>query len=177
MSTKKWQQRAYHVQALSLRATRGHLVVGLRRWPCALGRSGRRAVKREGDGASPIGCWAMLMVYYRGDRGTRPRTGLPLRPLRINDGWCDAPADRNYNRAVRLPYSASAEHLWRDDRVYDLIVVLGHNQRPRQRGAGSAIFMHLARPGFTPTAGCIALTRRDLRQVLALTHPGTRIKI
>jgi L,D-peptidoglycan transpeptidase YkuD (ErfK/YbiS/YcfS/YnhG family) len=116
-------------------------------------------------------------VLYRPDRLKRPRTGLPTRPLRPDDGWCDAVGDRNYNRHVRHPYPASAERLWRSDGVYDVIVVLDHNTRPRVRGAGSAIFVHLARPDLTPTEGCIALSRRDLLLVLAKLGRGTRLAV
>jgi len=117
------------------------------------------------------------MVYYRPDRMPRPRTMLPLRALRPNDGWCDAPDDRNYNRPVRLPYPASAEEMWRRDRLYDIVVVLGHNDRPRRRGLGSAIFMHVARSGFEPTAGCIALRRADLARLLARLAPGSHLLV
>ena len=136
------------------------------RLPCALGRSGRRALKREGDGATPVGAWPIREAFYRADRLRRPRTAIPLRAIRRNWGWCDAPADRNYNRFVRLPYPVSAESLWRDDGAYDIIVVLGYNDHPRRRGGGSAIFVHLARPGYTPTEGCVALSMRDLRLLL-----------
>ena len=89
-----------------------------------------------------------------------------MRAIRPRDGWCDAPADRNYNRPVRHPYPASAERLWRADGLYDVVVVLGYNDRPRVRGRGSAIFMHVARPGYAPTEGCIALARPHLLRVL-----------
>lgn len=131
--------------------------------------------KREGDGASPVGRFAFLRVLYRADRTQRPRTGLPVAAIRPRDGWCDAPADRNYNRAVTLPYPASAERMWRDDSLYDLVVVLSHNQRPRVRGGGSAVFVHLARPGYAPTEGCIALGEPDLRKLLGRLRRGDRI--
>src|SRR5262245_43476871 len=123
--------------------------------PCALGRAGSRVVKREGDGATPIGRWRVGEVFYRMDRLRRPRTQLPVRPLRRLDGWCDAVGDRNYNRPVRHPYAASAEKLWRSDSLYDLILTLNHNTRPRVQGHGSAIFLHVAGPGYPTTAACI----------------------
>jgi L,D-peptidoglycan transpeptidase YkuD (ErfK/YbiS/YcfS/YnhG family) len=150
------------VTALSLGATRGTLRFASLRFPCALGRAGCRARKREGDGATPIGQWRVGAVLYRPDRMRRPRTPLPVRAIRRHDGWCDASADRNYNRPVRLPYPASAERLWREDELYDVVVVLAYNDRPRSRGLGSAIFMHIARPGYSPTEGCIALARGHL---------------
>jgi L,D-peptidoglycan transpeptidase YkuD (ErfK/YbiS/YcfS/YnhG family) len=102
----------------------------------------------------------------------RLRTGLPLRTLRPTDGWCDAAQDRNYNRLVRHPYPASAERLWRADGLYDILVVLGHNDRPRIRNRGSAVFLHVARGDLGPTEGCIALRRADLLKLLPLI--GTR---
>ncbi len=93
-------------------------------------------------------------------------TSLPVKPISRDDGWCDAPADRNYNRPVRLPYAASAEAVWRADRLYDIVVVLSHNTRPRVRGSGSAIFLHVAKPGYAPTEGCIALRREHLLALL-----------
>jgi L,D-peptidoglycan transpeptidase YkuD (ErfK/YbiS/YcfS/YnhG family) len=109
--------------------------------------------------------------------GVRQPSRLPWRFTRPADGWCDDPFDRNYNRPVRLPYPASAEAVWRDDELYDLLVVLGYNDSPRRREAGSAIFFHLADPGGRPTRGCIAVSRRDMMKVLALCGPKTRIKV
>lgn len=154
------------VRALSLGATKGRVHLGSASYPCSLGRSGRKAIKREGDGATPIGSWRMVEVRYRADRVRRPICRIALRALHPDDGWCDAVADRNYNRHVRHPYPASAEHMWRTDHLYDIVVVLDHNRRPRMRGAGSAIFMHLARPGYRPTEGCVALREVHLRQLL-----------
>jgi L,D-peptidoglycan transpeptidase YkuD (ErfK/YbiS/YcfS/YnhG family) len=165
------------VLAISRRATRGSLTVGSLTLPCALGRSGQKANKREGDGATPIGRWTLRQVLYRRDRGLRPHTGLPLRTIGQADGWCDAAADRNYNRAVRLPYHASTEAMYRTDKLYDLVVVLSHNEQPRVRGAGSAIFIHVARTGYQPTEGCIALSARDLRLVLTKCRRGSRVVI
>ena len=172
------------VRGLSRRATHGWLSVGALRFPCALGRSGRLYRKSEGDGGTPIGIWRLRAVLYRTGAipGLRPWVGrahhnLSPRPIRPNDGWCDGRGDRNYNRAVKRPYAASSETLWRDDRLYDLIVVLDHNQRPRVQGGGSAIFMHVARPGLTPTEGCVALREPHLRRVLAGLRCGARLRI
>lgn len=175
--TAHGDRRPVTVFARSRSAICGWLSTGPLRLPCALGRGGRSFTKREGDGATPSGIWRPMLVLYRPDRTNRPRTGLPTRSLRPDDGWCDAVGDRNYNRHVRHPYPASAEKLWRSDGVYDVIVVLDHNTRPRVRGAGSAIFIHLARPHFLPTEGCIALTRRDLLLVLAILGRGSRIAV
>lgn len=174
---RKQPVRQLFVRALSGSSRRGVVQAAGVCWPCALGRSGRRALKREGDGATPRGAFALEAVLYRPDRLPRPRTGLPLRPIQPQDGWCDAAGDRNYNRCVRHPYAASAEQLWRGDGLYDVIVVLGYNRRPRIKGRGSAIFMHVARPGFQATEGCIALRRAELVRLLARLGRGARIHI
>jgi L,D-peptidoglycan transpeptidase YkuD (ErfK/YbiS/YcfS/YnhG family) len=160
------------VSGLAAASTRGSLRLGSLAWACALGRSGRRARKREGDGATPVGCWRFAGVLYRADRVQRPRTRLPVRPIRADD-----PADRNYNRAVRHPYPASAERLWRVDHLYDVVVVLTHNSRPRVRGGGSAVFMHLARPGYLPTEGCVALQPAHLLRLLRRLGTGARVRV
>ncbi len=166
------------VRTLSRRATRGRLIAGNFSFPCALGRSGATHIKREGDGASPKGRFSFERLYTRVDKHPRPRMGkLTPSLIRAEDGWCDEPRDRNYNRFVRHPYPASAERLHRTDDLYDVILVLGHNQRPRLRGRGSAIFMHIARPGFLPTEGCIALRKRDLLKIVPLIGRRTRIII
>ena len=141
----------------------------------ALGRAGIRALKREGDGGTPLGRFPVRHVLYRADRMARPRTRLPVSAIRDDDGWCDDPADRNYNRLVTLPSRRSAEGLKRADMLYDLVLVLGYNDRPRVRGKGSAIFVHLAREGLTPTEGCIALSRHDLTMLLSRVQPGSKI--
>src|SRR5262249_32628148 len=133
--------------------------------------------KREGDGATPVGRFTIRQVLYRADRVGRPRGHLPARSLRFDDGWCDSPADRNYNRFVVHPYPASAERLWRDDALYDLIAVLGYNDRPRIRGRGSAIFLHVAQPGYGPTAGCIAVARSHLVRLLASSRIRAVVRV
>lgn len=146
---------------------------------CALGPAGviSAGAKREGDGATPAGLWPLRRVFWRPDRGPEPATRLPHAPLSPDDGWCDAPDDPAYNQLVKLPYPASAEPLWRDDRVYDLIVVLGHNDDPVVPGAGSAVFLHLARPDYEPTQGCVALAAGDLLHLLSLARPGDALRI
>ncbi len=132
----------------------------------ALGRGGVRVQKQEGDGATPAGLLPLRRVLYRADRITRPRTVVPVMPLAPHDGWCDEPGHADYNRPVRLPHDGRHEALWRPDGVYDLIGVLGWNDAPVVRGMGSAIFMHVARPDFAPTEGCVALMLPDLLAVL-----------
>ena len=134
-------------------------------------------MKREGDGGTPLGRFAVRQVLYRADRIRRPRTPLPVRAIRADDGWCEDPADRNYNRLLKLSPRNSADRLTRSDHLYDLILVLGYNDRPRVRGKGSAIFVHLARPDFSPTAGCIALNRHDLTMLLAELRRGSSLMV
>jgi L,D-peptidoglycan transpeptidase YkuD (ErfK/YbiS/YcfS/YnhG family) len=150
---------------------------GERALRCALGPAGIVRDKREGDGATPAGRFALRRILYRPDRLAPPRSGLPLLPLSPVDGWCDAPADPLYNRLVRLPYGASHERLWREDEIYDLIVILGHNDDPVIPGAGSAVFLHVARPDYAPTLGCIALAKGDLRALLATAGPGDAVDV
>ncbi len=151
-------------------------------WPgggarAAVGRAGVTAHKVEGDGATPAGTFPLVMAFYRADRLPRPQTRLPLRPLMPSDAWVDDPADNNYNRLVSLPYPAHGEAMWLDDAVYDLLVVIGYNMAPVVRGAGSAIFLHIARPDFSPTAGCIAIARAALLALMPLLGPHSSIAI
>ncbi|KXF79592.1 hypothetical protein ATN84_06280 [Paramesorhizobium deserti] len=143
---------------------------------CALGKGGISAFKREGDGATPLG--SMRLIYgWRRRRRDFAASSLPFRTIRRDDGWCDAPGDRNYNRLVRLPYRASHENLWRQDGLYDICIVMDWNIRPRRRGCGSAIFFHLARPGYQPTEGCIALKRADMARLLPHLSAQTIIRV
>ena len=153
----------------------GTALWGARQMRCAIGRSGVSAAKREGDGATPTGSFAMRFLLYRPDREALPQTRLPRRAIARDDGWCDAPADPAYNRLIQLPYPASAEALWRDDGCYDLIVPLGFNDITVVAGGGSAIFLHVAAPDFSPTAGCVALARADLLAVLATADPSSLV--
>ena len=133
-----------------------------------LGRGLVRLDKQEGDGATPAGVLPLRRVLYRADRGPPPACAVPIEPLAPDDGWCDDPAHADYNRMVRLPHDARCEELWRTDGVYDLIGVLGWNDAPVVRDRGSAIFLHVARPDYAPTEGCVALAPADLRHVLAM---------
>ena len=146
---------------------------------CALGKGGvvPAGEKREGDNASPIGIWPVRRVWYRPDKGPAPETRIPVIALRPDDGWCDAPGHCAYNRPVTLPFPASHERMWRKDGVYDLVVELGYNDDPPVSGRGSAIFLHVARPGYVPTEGCVALAERDLREVLRYLDGGSTLEI
>jgi len=139
---------------------------------CALGRSGIIHNKWEGDGGTPIGLFPLRRVFYRRDRLRPPLTSLDIQPITPTMGWCDDPKHADYNRLVELPHPASCESLWREDEIYDVIVVLGHNDDPVVPNMGSAIFLHLARPDFSPTQGCVALALPDLLTLLADAQPG-----
>jgi L,D-peptidoglycan transpeptidase YkuD (ErfK/YbiS/YcfS/YnhG family) len=160
-------------------SSNGTITLGARTVRAALGKGGitDASAKREGDGATPLGRYALRRVLFRPDRGPRPDTVLPVREIREDDGWCDDPADPAYNRPVRKPYPASHEDLWREDGLYDLILVLGHNDDPPVPGLGSAIFLHCKRGDYEPTQGCIALDPADVRALLAAARPGDTLTI
>ncbi len=166
--------------------SRGLVKAGTLTLACAMGRTGLTRRKREGDGATPAGRLRVLHGYYRPDRIGRPFCRVPLRPLRRDDGWCDDPASPAYNRPARLPMAATHEVMWRDDGLYDVVFVLGHNVAPRRAGRGSAIFLHCAKwsgmtsgpvggrsMGLKPTLGCVALRPGDMRRLLGrlAAHP------
>lgn len=160
-----------------IRPTRGLLHAGGRSFPCAIGRSGIRRDKREGDGVTPAGEFELRRILYRADRMSCPDTALEVNPIGPRDGWCDAPGHPEYNYQIQLPINASAERLRRADPVYDIIVVLGHNDAPVIDGMGSAIFMHIAKPNLAPTAGCVALRRNDLLAILRACGPGSSLVV
>ncbi|WP_027231023.1 L,D-transpeptidase family protein [Phyllobacterium sp. UNC302MFCol5.2] len=158
-------------------ATQGQLIAGGMVLRCALGRGGITAFKREGDGGTPLAQMRLLHGYKRPGKRVQGGLGLKLRALRRNDGWCEVGNDRNYNRHVRIPYGASHETMWREDDLYDVCIVMDWNIRPRLRGRGSAIFFHLARRGYTPTQGCIALSRGDMDRLLPHLSDQTVIRV
>jgi L,D-peptidoglycan transpeptidase YkuD (ErfK/YbiS/YcfS/YnhG family) len=147
--------------------------------PCALGRAGLTLKKREGDGVTPCGVFALRRLHFRPDRVKLPRNILKTRAIGRADWWCDDPADRAYNRLVtsRPMPKDSKEGLQRADPLYDLVIEIGYNDAPAVRGRGSGIFLHLARDGFTPTQGCVALSRDGFLKLLRLIGPETTIRI
>ena len=164
------------VRALPGNRTRGVLLAGTRALPVVLGRRGIRANKFEGDGATPRGKFRLIRLWWRADRHPRPPTLLPVRRIGPTLAWCEDTTDRRYNR----PFQRSAgegDRLWRDDRLYDFLVEIDHNTRPRVARRGSAVFVHLARPNRGPTAGCVALARNDLQRLLTVLGPRTQIAI
>jgi L,D-peptidoglycan transpeptidase YkuD (ErfK/YbiS/YcfS/YnhG family) len=166
-----------HVRRRPNLHSQGWLAAGNRTIRAALGRAGIKASKREGDGATPSGRFRPVRLWWRADRLTRPRVLLPVRRIGPDDAWCEDPRDRRYNRAFRRSANELSDRLRRADGLYDLIVEIDHNARPRVAGRGSAIFIHVARKGFSPTAGCIALTKKELLELLSRLSRKTRIII
>lgn len=156
---------------------RGWLTAGGRTVPVALGRGGIRANKREGDGGTPKGTFQPRQLWWRADRHPRPRTFLPIRAIGPEDAWCEDPASRHYNQPVRLDRRRDGDRLMRDDHLYDFIVEIDHNTQPRIANRGSAVFLHLARENFAPTAGCVSMTQAAMLRLLARLGPGTKIVI
>ncbi|MGO9630212.1 MAG: L,D-transpeptidase family protein [Xanthobacteraceae bacterium] len=169
--------RMIHVRPRPGRPSQGWLRAGLWCVPVALGRAGVKANKREGDGGTPRGSFRPLRLWWRGDRRAPPRTMLPIRRIGQADAWCEDPKDRRYNHPFRRSAIEPGDRLWREDPLYDLIIEIDHNRRPRVAGRGSAVFVHVARPGFAPTAGCIALTARELQLLAQRLSRKTRIVI
>ena len=159
------------------RKTRAIVQVGPLRIPAAIGRSGRTSRKREGDGATPIAAMSLLSGFLRGDRVSAPKTGLPMKRIRPSMLWCDEPKHPSYNRLVSAPFKPSHEEMRRADELYDICLVLDWNVTSRRRNAGSAIFFHLIRPGYEPTAGCIAVARRDMLRILPHFRRGTVVRV
>jgi L,D-peptidoglycan transpeptidase YkuD (ErfK/YbiS/YcfS/YnhG family) len=156
---------------------RGWLTAGGWTIPVALGRGGIKANKREGDGGTPRGTFRPRQLWWRADRHPRPRTFLPIRPIRTGDAWCEDPADRHYNQPVRLARGQGGDRLRREDDLYDFIIEIDHNTAPRISGRGSAVFLHLARKKFSPTAGCVSMTSGAMLRLLRRMGPQTRIVI
>ena len=168
---------AIRIRAAAGNRRRGWLVAGGQTIPIALGRGGIIANKREGDGGTPRGIFRPRRLWWRADRHPRPRTLLPIRAIRPEDAWCEDPNSRHYNRPVRLGRKQSGDRLRRADHLYDFIVEIDHNFSPRIAGLGSAVFMHLARENFSPTAGCVSMTISAMRHLLRRLGPQTKIII
>src|SRR4051812_2525800 len=165
------------VRAAAGQRTRGWLTAGGLTIPVALGSSGIRANKREGDGGTPKGTFRPLRLWWRADRHPRPSTFMPVRAIGPEDAWCEDPSDRHYNQPVRLNSKRGGDRLTRGDHLYDFIIEIDHNTQPRIAGRGSAVFLHLARNDFSPTAGCVAMTNSAMLRLLPRLGPQTRIVI
>lgn len=165
------------VRAAPSHSSRAFVILGPLTLPAAIGRSGRTAFKREGDGATPIASMPVLSGFVRGDRLKSVKSPLPLRRTEKTMLWCDEPKHPSYNRLVRAPFKPSHEEMCRADGLYDICLVLDWNVTSRRRHRGSAIFFHLIKPGYQPTAGCIALARRDMLRLLPHIRRGTRVRV
>jgi L,D-peptidoglycan transpeptidase YkuD (ErfK/YbiS/YcfS/YnhG family) len=165
------------VRARPAQPTRGVLLAGAQVIPVVVGRGGIRANKYEGDGATPRGRFRLVRLWWRADRHPRPPTLLPTQRITPDLAWCEDTTDRRYNRPFRRAAADSGDRLWRQDRLYDFVIELDHNTRPRVARRGSAVFVHVARPNRSPTAGCVALSASDLRRLLVRLRRGTRIVI
>ena len=165
------------IRAAAGNPRRGWLLAGRQAVPVALGRSGILANKREGDGGTPKGIFRPQQLWWRADRHPKPRTFLPSRPIRPEDAWCEDPHSRHYNQPLRLGHDDDGDRLTRDDHLYDFIVEIDHNSSPRIAGRGSAVFLHLARENFSPTAGCVSMTKASMLRLLARLGPETKIMI
>ena len=163
------------VQADSADSSLGWASLGEKRWRCAVGAGGVREDKVEGDAATPVGEFPLRHIYYRNDRLVLPKVGLPARPISEHDGWCDDPRSPAYNRLVRIPNEWSHEKMWREDGLYDVVVVVGYNDDPPEGEWGSAIFLHDS--DGNATTGCISIPRADLIRVLRRLRPGATITI
>lgn len=166
-----------HVRTAAGNSRRGWLTAGPWTIPVALGRGGIIANKREGDGGTPKGVFRPKRLWWRADRHPHPKTLLPIRAIREDDAWCENPASRHYNQPIKLGFDQRGDRLRRDDHLYDFIIEIDHNTAPRIAGRGSAVFLHLARPGFSPTAGCISMKKSAMLQLLRQIGPQTRIVI
>ena len=165
------------VVTASMGETRGRARLDDRTFDCTLGRAGLVADKREGDGGTPVGRFPFRRLLYRADRVPHIVTRLPARHIQRTDGWCDDPASPDYNQPVQLPHPARHEAMWLESALYDLVVVIGHNDDPVVPGAGSAVFLHVAREDWGPTAGCIAFRRADLLAILTQVSTSDAIDI
>jgi L,D-peptidoglycan transpeptidase YkuD (ErfK/YbiS/YcfS/YnhG family) len=168
---------AIRIRAAAGDPRRGWLTAGGQTIPVALGRGGIKANKREGDGGTPKGSFRPRQLWWRPDRHPRPRTFLAVRAIGPEDAWCEDPSSRHYNQPVRLDRAHGGDRLKRDDHLYDFIVEIDHNSAPRIKGRGSAVFLHLARANFGPTAGCVAMTKSAMLRLLQRLGPGTKILI
>ncbi len=171
------RQTTITVARASLDRARGILRYGVKSHPVALGRTGIKANKFEGDGATPRGCFRPLRLWWRADRLPRPKTSLPVKRITRSDAWCENPADRRYNRPFKLSDNAPGDRLWRDDHLYDVVVEIDHNTKPRVARRGSAVFIHLARAGLKPTAGCIAMPLDELKRLVAILKKDSVIRV
>ena len=144
---------------------------------CALGKAGVKRKKIEGDNITPIGTFRINNIYYRRDHIKKIFSKIKLIEIKKNMGWCDDPKSKQYNQLIRLPDKYKHEKLYRKDNIYDLILVLNYNTRPILKNKGSAIFIHVATKNYKKTAGCIALKKKHLINLVEKINKKTKINI
>jgi hypothetical protein len=147
------------------------------KFKCALGKSGIGKKKIEGDNITPKGTFKIIKIYYRKDKITKINSAFKLIEIKKNMGWCDDPKSKKYNQLIKLPSKYRHEKLFRNDRIYDLILVLDYNTNPVIKNKGSAIFIHIAKNNYCKTKGCIALKREDLIEIVSKIKRDTKIII
>lgn len=154
-----------------------YLVFKNLKFRCALGKNGIKKKIKEGDLITPKGIFSLKKVYYRKDRIKNLKTKLKKIKIKKNMAWCNDPKSEFYNKEIKLPSRYNYEKLYRKDKVYDIIITLDYNTNPIIKNKGSAIFIHIAKKKYEPTAGCIALKKKDLIELLKNIKKNTKIKI
>ena len=160
---------------MSIRVKKNYITFKDKQFQCSIGKSGFSKNKKEGDGCTPVGTFFIENVYYRADKIKSLETNINKVKINKIDGWCDDPTQKEYNQLIRFPYNFSAEELYRDDSLYNIVCVLNYNTKPIKPGLGSAIFMHVAKDDYKPTKGCITLKQEDLIFLLSLIDKRTKI--
>ncbi len=162
---------------MNLLVQNNYLHSDLGRFACAVGRGGLTTNKVEGDHKTPVGEFKFKKIYYRKDRLGEMIFQIPFATIRENDGWCDDPKNKLYNQHVQFPFDASAERLFRDDDLYDIICVLNYNTNPIVPGKGSAIFLHICKSNFAGTEGCVAIEKKNILKLVNLIDFNTKLII
>tara|TARA_B100001093_G_scaffold197990_2_gene190351 strand:- start:2246 stop:2740 length:495 start_codon:yes stop_codon:yes gene_type:complete len=160
---------------MSIRVKKNYLIFKGKQFKCSIGKSGFSINKKEGDGCTPVGTFYIENVYYRADKIKSLETNINKVKINKIDGWCDDPSQKEYNQLINFPYDFSAEELYREDSLYNIVCVLNYNTNPVKPGIGSAIFIHVAKEGYKPTEGCIALKQEDLIFLLSFIDKKTKI--
>lgn len=144
---------------------------------CSIGKNGLTSMKKEGDQKTPRGKFKFTLLLYRKDRNHNFHSKIKKKIISKNMGWCDDPNSNYYNKLIKFPFKYSAEKLYLKKNIYDFILVLDFNMKPIRKGAGSAIFFHLANKNFKDTKGCIATRKKDFLKILSKVSKKTRLII
>jgi len=144
---------------------------------CSLGKAGIKKKIKEGDNITPRGVFKIIKVYYRADKIDKIETQIKKIKIKKKIGWCDDPRSVFYNKQIKLPNKFSHEKLYRNDNIYDLILVLNYDMNPIIKNKGSAIFIHVAKNNYQPTHGCIGLKKKHLLTILKKIKKNTKVKI